>query len=255
MSAQFGTTRENPILQDAVEHFTARAARYDNSSRWCTDEAMMRHVVALAAPQPTDRMLDVACGTGLVSRAFRGRVAEIVGLDPTAAMAAQAAPALDRFVEGFAEHLPFEDGQFDLAICRQGIQFMDAARAAAEMVRVVRPGGRVVLINLCAYSEADRDEYFEVLRLRNPARRNFFLAEDLRALLAPLCSQVSLHEYCIDEDIDVWADNGAIDDGNRRRIRDLYYNSSDAFRQSHEIRIADGKVTDRMLFVIAVGIR
>jgi len=247
--------RASVPAQDAVQHFTARAPIYNRSSRWCTDEALMSHVIAHAQPAPHHTMLDVACGTGLVAKAFRGRVGEIVGLDPTAAMADQASPWLDRFVTSYAEHMPFEPAQFDLVTCRQGIQFMDAPKAAAEMARMLRPGGRIVLINLCAYGPADRDEYFEVLRLRNPARRNFFLPQDLGALLAPVCSEVSLHEFCIDEDIDAWADNGAIGPDNCRRIRDLYHNASPEFQRLHNIRIDGERILDRMLFVIAVGVR
>jgi SAM-dependent methyltransferase len=86
-------------------------------------------------------------------------------------------------VAGDATALPFEDASFDRISCRQGIQFMDDAKAVAEMFRVLKPGGRVVLVHLCAYGDADRDEYFEVLRLRNPARRNFYTRERLAALL------------------------------------------------------------------------
>ncbi|HYK21536.1 MAG TPA: methyltransferase domain-containing protein, partial [Pyrinomonadaceae bacterium] len=168
---------------DVVQHFTARAGQYNRSSHWCTDPEMMQRTVELAEPRPTDRMLDVACGTGLVSAAFRGKVAEIVGLDLTPAMASQALPVLDQLVLGSAESMPLDDDQFDLTICRQGVQFMNAERAIQEMVRVTRTGGRVVIVSLCAYGAEDKEEYFEILRLRNPARRNFFVPDDLERLL------------------------------------------------------------------------
>ncbi len=160
----------SPDSPDVIEHFTARAKKYDESSRWCTDQDLMARVVELAAPQKTDRVLDVACGTGLVSKAFRDHVASIVGLDLTPAMGSQATPWLDSMMIGAAEHMPFKDDEFDLAVCRQGIQFMRAQEAVNEMVRVTRPGGRVVLINLCGFGGGDEEEYFEILRLRNPAR-------------------------------------------------------------------------------------
>ena len=152
---------------DVVHHFTARAEIYDRSSHWCTSEDLMEKVVACAAPEPHHHLLDLACGTGLVTRAFSGRVARLVGLDLTPAMAAQAEAALDELVIGQAESMPFADASFDRVTCRQGIQFMDAPKAAAEVLRVLKPGGMVILIDLAAYGEDDRDEYFEVLRLRN----------------------------------------------------------------------------------------
>ena len=84
--------------------------------------------------------------------------------------------------------MPFEDSVFDLVTCRQA-PIMDDAAALAEMNRVLKPGGQVCIINLCAYGEADKDEYFEILRLRNPARKNFYLESDLMSLLQMRVSQ------------------------------------------------------------------
>jgi SAM-dependent methyltransferase len=105
---------------------------------------------------PTNaRVLDVACGTGIVARTvagipgFEGRV---VGLDFSPAMLAAARGAAERegleieWREGSALELPFEDGAFDLVFCQMGMQFFpDRARAVAEMWRVLAPGGRVAL--------------------------------------------------------------------------------------------------------------
>ncbi|WP_404954577.1 class I SAM-dependent methyltransferase [Streptomyces sp. 147326] len=243
------------ISQDDVTgHFSARAATYDRSSSWCTDEELGRLVLDATGPRGSDRVLDVACGTGLVSRLFSGRVAEVVGVDITPEMAEQAKPHLDRLVIAPAEHLPFEDDEFDIVVCRQGIQFMDLPEAVAEMVRVVRPGGSVVVVNLCAYGADDREEYFEVLRLRNPVRRHFFLPEDLRTVLHDAgCSEIELRRYVSVEDVDVWSDNGAIGEDHRESIRAAYRRASGAFRTLHAVREENGTFVDRMLFVVAAG--
>jgi SAM-dependent methyltransferase len=216
---------------------------------------MMECAIRLAAPTKTDRMLDAACGTGLVARAFRPLVKEVVGLDLTPAMAAQAKPVLDDFVLGSAEHMPFGKDDFDIAVCRQGIQFMNAQAAVTEMARVTRPGGRVLLINLCAYGDDDKDEYFQILRLRNPARRHFFVPQDVETLLQNSgCSNATLHRFVSSEDVDTWSGNGAIEESNRRQIRDLYLNASPAFQFHHQARfLDDGRIMDQMLFVLAVG--
>lgn len=243
--------------QDVVEHFTARAQIYDRSSRWCTDPDLMAKLIQVAAPLKTDRLLDVACGTGLVSKGFRPHLASIVGVDPTEAMASQAKPWLDAFELATAERLPFAAGEFDITICRQGIQFMDAERAAAEMVRVTARTGRVILVNLCAYDDVDRAEYNEILRLRNPARRNFFVPADLGILLEKAgCARVELHSWISEEDVDLWSNNGAIEIQSCQRIRDLYVHGSARFKERHGIRRTEhGSVIDRMLFAIAVGYR
>jgi len=244
----------NNDKQDVLEHFTARAERYDRSSSWVSDVNMGAAVAGWLDLEPSHRLLDVACGTGLWARNFSGQVAECIGVDMTPGMYEQAGEHLDRIVQGSAEELPFEDNSFDRVTERQGVQFMDDPAAVAEMVRVVKPGGRVCLTQLCAYGELDKDEYFSILALRNPARRNFFLREDLVSLLRGAgCREVDLHEYISEEDVARWADNGAINDENQRAIQRCYAEASDAFCRVHAVARQGGKVVDRMLFVVAIG--
>jgi ubiquinone/menaquinone biosynthesis C-methylase UbiE len=112
-------------------------------------------LVDLAALQPGDRVLDVACGTGVVARCAAQRVGaagQVVGLDVTAAMLAVARtllPAADASVEwreASAEAMPFTDAAFDVVLCQQGVQFFpDKPAALREMHRVLVAGGRLAL--------------------------------------------------------------------------------------------------------------
>lgn len=102
-----------------------------------------------------DSVLDIACGTGLVTR----RAAEIVGpngsvigLDLNPGMLAAARSlgsptgATVEWHEASALDLPFDDGRFSAVVCQQGVQFFpDLGRAAAEMARVTAPGGRIAV--------------------------------------------------------------------------------------------------------------
>ncbi len=245
-----------PDSSDVVEHFTERAAHYDSSSRWCTDLGMMGRLRQLAAPYTVDRMLDVACGTGLVSKAFRDAANTVIGIDLTPAMAMRSLRWLDMLLLGSAEALPFRDEAFDLTICRQGLQFMDAVLVAREMVRVTRAGGRVVLANLCAYGDEDKQEYFEILHLRNPARRGFFVPDDLRLLLHEAgCRDVQIHYHVSKEDVALWSENRAITEEQCEEILALYRNASPAFKKLHGVQYLDGgRIVDHMLFSILVGI-
>lgn len=238
-----------------IEHFTARAARYNVSSHWVNDDALGAFTVEALSPRPEHALLDVACGTGLVSKHFRGKVARIVGVDVTRAMFDQAAPHVDELVEAPGEALPFPSASFDLVVCRQGIQFMRDQEAVAEMVRVLRPGGRVALVHLCAYGEADRREYFEILRLRNAARRNFYLRDDLARLLHQAgATDVRVLDFVSVEDVDAWSNTGAIDEGDREAIREVYRQASPAFRELHAVQVGE-RIVDHMLFGVAVGHR
>ena len=248
-------TRKDVSQETVVSHFTARAYKYDDSSKWCTDDGMLKTIVQSLAPAANASVLDIACGTGLISRQFHGKVKQLVGVDITEAMFHKAKDLTDALVKASAERLPFRDDAFDLALERQGIQFMEAAGAVREMARVTKPHGKLCLIQLCAYGPEDQEEYFEILRLRNPARRNFFMKDDLaRLLLEAGCVDVGVRDFISEEDVDRWADNGAIADERRRKIHDIYRNASPGFNQYHAVKIADdGRIVDKMLFGIATG--
>jgi DNA gyrase subunit B len=118
---------------------------------------------------------------------------------------------------------------------------------------VLKPRGRVCLVHLCAYGPEDRDEYFEILRLRNDARRNFYLREDLARLLTGAGAvNVNVHDHVSIEDVDVWSNTGAITEEAREGIRRVYRNASPAFLRLHAAQVGD-RIVDHMLFGLAVG--
>ena len=110
-----------------------------------------RSLVALGAPAAGERVLDLACGTGIVARHAAPLVApggRVVGADVNAGMLAVAAVTVPgvEWVEADAAALPFADGSFDVAYCEQALMFFpDRAAALRELRRVLAPGGRVAL--------------------------------------------------------------------------------------------------------------
>jgi SAM-dependent methyltransferase len=114
-----------------------------------------RVLLAYASPQPGERALDVACGTGSVARHIApmvGAHGKMVALDISPAMLDVArtlpvpAGATIAWVEGDAIRLDLPDDAFDLVLCQQGLQFFpDRAASVREMRRVLTDGGRVVI--------------------------------------------------------------------------------------------------------------
>ncbi len=108
-------------------------------------------VLQAATVGPGDRMLDVACGTGVVARTAAERVApdgRVTGVDLNPAMLAVArrvAPDID-WRQSDVAALPFPDHDFDVVICQAAIFFFpDPTAALREMGRVTRPGGRMAV--------------------------------------------------------------------------------------------------------------
>lgn len=116
-------------------------------SRWSAD------LIEAARVQPGQRALDVACGTGAVTRLLADRVGpggRVTGLDLNPGMLAAARTAAARpnveWLEGSAVSIPLPDAGFDAVVCQQGLQFFpDKPAALREMRRVVKPGGRLAL--------------------------------------------------------------------------------------------------------------
>lgn len=110
-------------------------------------------LTALIAPWPGERVLDVACGTGALTRLLAQRVGpsgHVTGLDISPGMLAVARSLLDAphvdWQEASALAMPFLGGTFDLVTCQQGLQsFSDHAAGMAEMRRVLKPRGRLAL--------------------------------------------------------------------------------------------------------------
>ncbi len=111
---------------------------------------LTEHVLRLAGLERGMRVLDVGCGTGNAAIRAARRGGTVTGLDIVPALldqgralAAEAGVEVE-FVEGDAEDLPFEDASFDVVLSTFGCMFVpDHKRAASEIARVLRPGGRI----------------------------------------------------------------------------------------------------------------
>lgn len=148
--ASLGTTPE----QDASRrHFDRWEWLYSRSRLLAS---LQRAALSELEPRADDRILDVACGAGKLVRAVAPQVSRAVGVDLSPAMieaarrrtaADPAAPAdTIEFAVGAGDDLPFRDGEFTAVITTTAFHhFPDPAGSVREMVRVLAPGGRIVI--------------------------------------------------------------------------------------------------------------
>lgn len=98
---------------------------------------------------PGMRVLDLGCGTGVLEQYLNGTGAVTVGVDLTEEMVRLAQRKNPRFTDmvaiGDAEHLPFRDGSFDAVLSCYVVKYCSASELASEAMRVLRPGGRLIL--------------------------------------------------------------------------------------------------------------
>ena len=133
-------------------------------------EAQRERVLSMLAPQPGERVLDIGSGPGYLLASIAeavGPAGAACGVDPSPAMNALAAARTDgvswvRIDDGDAVALPFPDGGFDAAVSTQVYEYVvDIAGALGELRRVLRPGGRALVLDTDADSlvwhTADRE--------------------------------------------------------------------------------------------------
>ena len=156
------------------------------TSVWAAD------LVDRAGPRPGEAVLDIACGTGAVTRLLPARVGtgRVVGLDlnPSMLSVARSLHSAARSIEwkeGSALSLTFDDSSFDVVLCQLGLQFFpDRSLALREMRRVLVPSGRVALSVYSAIEDT-------------PAAYAFARALDRR--LGPDASSIKRSEHALSD--------------------------------------------------------
>lgn len=148
----------SPRKRQALDLFEGLPERYDRVGSLMSfgqDPRWRRALVDAIDPQAGERVLDVATGTGMVAFALARRGCTVVGLDQSPQMLAAARAKLERsgltgrleLIQGEAERLPFEAASFDALTFTYLLRYVDdRAATLAELARVLRPGGRIAML-------------------------------------------------------------------------------------------------------------
>jgi ubiquinone/menaquinone biosynthesis C-methylase UbiE len=173
-----------------LDQFTRQATVFSTAAA-ITDEEALRMVVEAARPTRDDRILDVACGPGLVVCAFAPRVREAAGIDVTPAMLDRARKLASEkgltnvaWRQGDVASLPYDDSSFTIVTTRFSVHhFLDPAAGLREMVRVCTPGGRIVVVDDYASEDPAKAAAFNRLeKLRDPSHVRCLTLTELKGL-------------------------------------------------------------------------
>jgi SAM-dependent methyltransferase len=191
-----------PRLQRRIQRYGWDLAAADYERLWQAQLACaQRALLARASPKPGDRVLDVACGTGLEALEAAhavGPVGRVVGIDLSDRMISAARRGADErrlsnasFARMNAERLALPDAGFDVAICALGLMYMpEPLKALREMRRVLRPGGRVALAVWGERSRCGWSALFPIVDAE--------VASDVCPLFFRLGEQEALARLCAD---------------------------------------------------------
>ncbi|WP_147194116.1 class I SAM-dependent methyltransferase [Pantoea sp. MBD-2R] len=204
-------------------------------------------------------VLDIGCGAGHVSFTVAGQVAEVTAYDLSEKMlkvvgeTAQARGLHNVMTrQGPAENLPFEAGRFDVAISRYSAHhWHDVGLALREIKRVLKPGGKFILMDIAAPGHPVLDIWLQTVEmLRDPSHvKNYSQGEWLRMVNESGMMVKTLVADRLDLDFTAWVERMKTPDALARAIRLLQQQVSDKVRAHYTMQDDGSFSTDTIMFM------
>ncbi len=246
------------------EQFGRKAECYVRDEGFANCEDLVE-AARLLKPTPEDVMLDVACGGGHTALFFAPRVRSVVASDLTMQMLKKAQEYISEeggienitFREADAEDLPFPAGAFTLLTCRIAPHhFPDVPRALREFFRVLRRGGRMVLIDTLLPEEPKVAEFYQAMeKMRDPTHVRAFTREEWLVMVE--AAGFNVHESLVfakTHDFQKWAQRAGLNREGVQRLNTFFLQAPAEAQNYFQIETFAGEVesyTDQKLLLYA----
>jgi ubiquinone/menaquinone biosynthesis C-methylase UbiE len=221
----------------------------------------MQVLLEMSGVNDDDEVLDVACGPGMVACEFARHAKHVTGVDITAAMINQAQKKqlnqnlinLD-WVLGEAVSLPYGDNQFSLVITRYSFHhFLSPEKALAEMTRVCKPGGRVLVADVVV--EPDKSECYDRLEILRDPSHTHALTKDEFAEIFGKSNLVECRRsgYIVDIELEAQLKASFPNPGDEHVIREMVMKDIGKNHIGINARNVDGQIHYSVPIAVFVG--
>lgn len=244
-----------------LDQFTRQAAAFQATHRDAREALNL--LVSRCEPRLDDEVLDVACGPGVVSCALAPHARHVTGIDITPAMLAEAA-RLQRasglenltWIRGDVNRMPFPDASFSLVVSRYAMHHCEQpTRVIAEMARVCKPAGRVVIAD--SAPQPDRAAAFNAAEhMRDPSHTRALTPGELEdAMRAAGLSLAASHLYAWEVQAEGLLARSFPNPGDAERLLQAYANDVGVDRIGMNARNVDGVLHVTFPTLVLVGRR
>lgn len=234
---------DQAVKDRAKAQFGATAEKYVESRSHKAGDDLPR-MVELAEPTPNDRLLDIATGGGNVARVLAPLVGEVVASDLTPRMLEAVESAFTplgltnvSYAEADAEALPFPDASFDIVTCRIAPHhFPNPDRFVQESFRVLRPGGRFLLVDTVVPDGEDGDFWNRFEAVRDPSHARSLTEAEWSSLISAAGFDLRLYEpYPKQHPFADWVGRADVPGATLPALVEMLRNASDSVAETYRI--------------------
>ena len=226
------------------EYWRGRASGY-SKFKWARDPGYLSVFIGACDFKEDDFVLDLGCGPGIISRAAIPHVGRLIGMDNSIDMLLECDGDFN-FMLGDASEIPFPDNTFDKILARNVFHhlFFNLLGAARESLRVLKPGGQIIVGERIPPSEKLLKEWESMLALKD--KRICFTTHKLFRLLDSVGYEI-FHSFpytISDISVREWLRKSGLPDEIKDEIYGRHMNGSPEFRKGLNMRITDQTIQD-----------
>ncbi len=255
-------TEHHEHNQSIIHQFSRQALPFSNVPAH-SDSAALHLLLEFSEASPEDLVLDVACGPGIVTCAFAATCAHVTGIDITPAMIDRAR-SIQRERElsnlswaiGDVRNLPFPDNSFSLVVTRFTFHhLLDCDAVLAEMKRVCRPGGRVLVVDV-APEKQHQAAYDEVEILRDPSHVRALNSDEFEALFVGAgLTAIRSTRYLMEMELDRQLCASFPNPGDETRIRQIYASDIGGYKLGLNVRDSELGILYSIPILAMLGVK